>query len=177
MLVSEGIRRGDSAVDIAKRVERFLHPERAAFRTDKPYGTDGSFDAMRLARTEITRAHAQACLVAAQRNPYADVMNYRLSLRHPKVDICDDYAANSPYPLNGRVPLPVRDTHPMCLCTVAAGVTRSPADVTNEIRAALEEARQGNLPVAITPVQARQMLADMIGRELAQLILQGVIGL
>ncbi len=175
-ILADGIRQGMSAESIAKQLERFLRPDRADLRTDKPYGRDASYDAMRLARSEITRAHSQAALTSALRNPYVSHMNWRLSGSHPKPDICDDRAKGSPYPIAKKVPLPVQDSHPQCLCVVTPGVDKSPAQVSEEMRAALEEARVANLPPNITPVQAENMLIEMVGRELAKLVLQGVIG-
>lgn len=172
-LLAEAIREGRSAESIARRLEQFLVPGRAKVRTDKPYGTDASADAMRLARTEITRAHGEAARVAAVRNPYVEQMNFNLSHSHPRPDICDQLADGSPYPVDS-APIPGQDTHPHCLCYLTSLVAQSPAEVTEELRQAVSEAREVNWPPGMTPVQADQMLVELLGRELASLALQGV---
>lgn len=140
-LLLEGMRTGRSSLDMAKSLERFILPTRAVFRTSKPYGADASFDAMRLARTEITRAHSMASLAAGLGNPFVDGWDFALSARHPRFDICDKLATISmtgkrirdPYPITSPVPIPVRDTHPQCVLGdtrisyvgVIAGATQS----------------------------------------------------
>lgn len=64
LLLADGVHQGMSARNIAKLAEQFLIPGRAKLRTKRPYGTDGSFDAMRLARTEIARAGNQAAFMS-----------------------------------------------------------------------------------------------------------------
>lgn len=173
--VEEGIRTGDSAINIANAVEAMLRPDRQPIRTNKPYGTNVSFDAMRLARTEIQRAHAQAALVAARMNPYVEAMLYLLSAQHPKVDICDTFAAGGPnndgkYPLTGRVPMPVGDTHPQCICYLVSVVVQSVAAVTESLRLTLEESRQINLEPYLTPVQIEAFVSRLLGDKLGALL-------
>lgn len=114
LLIDEGIREGRSALAIANDLEDLLLPGRKLIRTDKPYGTDASFDAMRLARTEITRANAQADLTAANMNPFVESFDWVLSGSHPKADICDELAEGGPYPKSGSAQIP--PAHPFCLC-------------------------------------------------------------
>jgi hypothetical protein len=173
-LLAEAIREGMSATELARRLEQFLIPGRAKIRTDKPYGSDASFDAMRLARSEITRAHSAAALIAARTNPYVGSMDWRLSGSHPKPDICDDLEAGSPYAIEDYVPIPVADSHPNCLCVISPNVNRSQADVTAEIRQGLEDARAENIPPNITPADVISLLQDLVGRELAKLVIQGI---
>lgn len=113
-LLATGVQNGQSAVEIANLLERYVLPNRAPIRTRTPYGRDGSFDARRLARSEITLAHSRASLVSAGMNPFVQSMNYNLSISHPRYDICDPIAAGSPYAIE-TCPTPVLDTHPHCV--------------------------------------------------------------
>lgn len=173
LLMAEGIRNGDSAVRIAGRLEAFLNPSRRNVRTQKPYGRDGSFDAMRLARSEITLAHSRASKIAATTNPFVEGMNFVLSPSHPRVDICDPLAAGSPYPVE-EVPVPVLDTHPHCLCTLTPN--------TGDIQATVEDIRsmmeRGDRP-AMNPANPGAFLLALLGSTLFALVsdeVQGTLG-
>jgi hypothetical protein len=163
-IVSEGIRNGDTALDIAARLERFLRPDRAPLRTKRPYGTDASFDAMRLARSEVGRAFSWSTLVAARANPYVASMNYNLSPAHPKIDICDDLASGSPYPLDA-CPVPIESSHPHCLCYLTANV-RPLAEVNAELRAMMQ---RGENPPYNNPADYSAFIELLLGVVLAGL--------
>jgi hypothetical protein len=141
LLIDEGIREGRSAVDIARDLEVFLQPGRRLLRTDRPYGQDGSADALRLARTEITRAHAQADLMAAQLNPFVEQFDWVLSGSHPRADICDELAAGSPYDKGDDAQIP--PAHPHCLCYLRWHTVEDAQAVIDELKA--EAARQRSL--------------------------------
>lgn len=113
-LVEIGIRRGRSAMAIAQDLERALWPGRRPIRTTAPYNIDASFDAMRLARTEITRANAQADNAAANLNPFVGSYEVVLSGSHPRADVCDDEASGGPYSKDDTSHLP--PFHPHCIC-------------------------------------------------------------
>lgn len=113
-LLEEAIAEGRGAREIAKELEKFLQPGRALIRTRKPYGTNGSFDAMRLARTEITAAHSRAGWMAAQLNPFVSGYEVVLSPAHKCCDICDEIADGGPYDLADQSYLP--PFHPHCMC-------------------------------------------------------------
>jgi hypothetical protein len=166
-LLVDGIRRGRAARDIAREAEQFLRPDRAPFRTQRPYGTDASFDAMRLARTEISRAHAQAASLTASLNPYVTGIDYCLSASHPKFDICDGLASigmggdrlKEPYPIEGYYPMPVVSSHPQCLCRLQSVVTATPAQVTATLRSQM---LAGQAPPP-TPANPSGLLLLMLG--------------
>jgi hypothetical protein len=115
------IRNGTSALKMAKDLRPFLVPNEALKTTNMPYGTTVSYSGMRLGRTEIARAHTEASFAAAMANPYVTGMDWRLSARHPKFDICDGLATigmsgqrlKDPYPLES-APHVVEDSHPQC---------------------------------------------------------------
>jgi len=125
MLLEQAINEGMSSVKLAKLLEQFLIPGREFPLTNTPYGTSGSFNARRLARSEITLAHSRATLDAAANNPFVDKMFYNLSGSHGETDICDDYATESDarggFPVD-ECPTPIADTHPNCLCYLTQGV-------------------------------------------------------
>lgn len=164
-LIAEGIRQGRSAVEIANLAERFLRPDRRAFRTQKPYGQDGSYDALRLARTEITRANGQAHLVAAKMNPYVWGTVWNLSPSHPKTDICDDNAFMSPYGINDGIPQ--YPAHPHCLCYLTSRVD-DPVSVTEDLMRMMDAARDDLLPY-LTPAQIDAFTQQLLGPHLAAL--------
>jgi hypothetical protein len=88
-LLAYEIRTGTAAVDIAKMLEQYLIPGREKIRTRKPYGRDGSYDALRLARTEITAAAGRATMALAEANPFTNGMLWALSLSHPDGIDCE----------------------------------------------------------------------------------------
>ena len=81
--LEDGIAQGRGALSLSKDLEQFLHPGRQLKRTKTPYGTDASYDAMRLARTEISRAASQAHEIAARANPFVEKLRWKLSPQHP----------------------------------------------------------------------------------------------
>lgn len=93
-LLAYEIRNGTAAVDIEKQLVQYLVPGREKIRTRKPYGRDGSYDALRLARTEIAAASGRATMAAAEANPLVEGIGWRLSLMHPDgIDCnCEKYA-------------------------------------------------------------------------------------
>lgn len=120
-----GIVRGTSPVDVASRLEQFLTPtgaqarSRVVLRPGDELGT-GSYSARRLARTELTRARAQATVEVASRIPTTRGMKWNLSNRHPKTDQCDINATQDRYGLGSGVypltALPTLPSHPHDSC-------------------------------------------------------------
>jgi len=110
-LLAYHIRNGTSAVDIAKELEAFLKRERAGILTKKPYGRWGSYDARRLARTEITAALGRGTIAAAQANPFVEKIEWALSPnRTGEWDCnCEANAEASPYDVND---VPAYPDHP-----------------------------------------------------------------
>ena len=168
MYLEQAIAEGKSAMDMAEELQTFLKPGRALARTRMPYGTDASFDAMRLARTEITRAAGQAHEMSALVNPFVTHLGIRLSASHPEVDICDEAAAGGPYPKDDIPPQYLIGMHPHCLCTYYNVLTDNPDEAIAGARA---QTRQNALtPMAL--VLFVQFLLTGIGavkRELSPL--------
>ena len=140
-VIMQGVADGDSAWNLAKKLQQFLGAgegcprwtstrlygrtatDRAAGDTtgllsgDACDGTGVSYKALRLARTEIQKAHALATdkLLASQ--PWVEMEKCNLSAAHPEPDECDDVAqggdkSDGVYPV-GTIEYPL---HPNCFC-------------------------------------------------------------
>ena len=137
--IAQSIREGKGALRMSKELEQFMIPGRG-LRTKRPYGQNASFEAMRLARTETTRAHASAFEAASLANPFVTTVNIVLSRSHPKRDICDIAAAGSPYPKDDipeRYKIPL---HPHCLCHYTANVDEDIDDIVDRARERIKKA-------------------------------------
>jgi hypothetical protein len=139
--VYEGVAKGDSAWNIAKRLEEYLGParecprwtrtrlykltkkdiasgdRRGLYTGDECAGQGVSYNALRLARNEIQIAHHMATDAQFAGMTWVQQERILLSPAHPKCDICDDVVAggengNGIYPV-GTISLPL---HPQCLC-------------------------------------------------------------
>jgi hypothetical protein len=137
----KGIADGDSAWNIAKNLEEFLGAGQDCPRwtSTRLYGRtaseksagdttgllagndcDGrgvSYNALRLARTEIQKAHALATDKVLAAQPWVEQEQCHLSASHPEADECDDVISNGEkgegiYPV-GTIEYPL---HPHCFC-------------------------------------------------------------
>ncbi len=162
--LADEIAKGTSAADLAEKLEQFLLPNRRGITTRRPYGRTASYDAVRLARSEVARAHSAASVQSASSNPFVTGIDWALSGSHPKSDICDRLATigmggerlRSPYDPQ-EAPIVVQDSHPQCICNnrPATGDTRKAIDKLIADRAA------GNLALA-TPAQFRRYLRFLL---------------
>ena len=82
---------------------------------------DLCYEALRLARTEMTAAFGEGTIAAARVSPSYIGMKWVLSKSHPLTDICDDLAAHDEglgrgvYSPGDEPPMPA---HPNCICTL-----------------------------------------------------------
>jgi|WetSurMetagenome_2_1015567.scaffolds.fasta_scaffold72441_2 hypothetical protein len=140
-VVYEGVAKGDSAWNVAKKLEPFLGAgqdcprwgrsrlskltksdiaggDRTALYTgDACDGQGVAYNALRLARNEIQIAHHRMTDELMSRVPWIEKEQVHLSPAHPETDICDDVISNGEkgegiYPA-GEIQLPL---HPQCLC-------------------------------------------------------------
>lgn len=158
----EGIRRGESHQDLAKRLERYLNPEYAPLEymadgrivrknmTAKPSGPHfghGSTYARQLARTEINRVHGESTKDRARDVPGANGIKWRLSAQHPEYDICDEHATLDLFELGpGVYPIdqvPRFPAHPNCICSLVTQ-HRDRDEVRQEIIAKYRARAQAN---------------------------------
>jgi hypothetical protein len=139
--LQEAIAEGKGAREMAKELEPFLQPGRALKRTNKPYGTTASFDAMRLARTEITAAHSHGARMAAEQNPFVVGADWvRSSSRLLcKSGICDALEAGSPYPLD-KLPHIPGSSHSHCMCRYRWRFSDDISGIVVQLRANLQAA-------------------------------------
>jgi hypothetical protein len=169
--LSDNIRQGRKTLAMSRDLEGFLLPGRVGRRTRRPYGRDASSDAMRLARTEVSHAHAQMTLVASRANPYVSGIDWALSYQHPRFDVCDGLATlgmtgqrlREPYPL---MAAPVPPAHPHCLCNARPAVTKRPDEVSAELR----QAMQGNDRNPYRTPLDDAFVPDVLGRILFALL-------
>jgi hypothetical protein len=152
-MLEDAIARGRGSLSLARDLERFLHPGRQLKRTRAPYGTDASYDAMRLARTEISRAAAQAHEVSARANPFVERLRWKLSPQHPCCDICDNYA-DKEYELDS---LPTQPAHPHCMCYWENVLIENRDEVLAQAREEIRAARQAATVIA-TPLLVDEFL-------------------
>jgi hypothetical protein len=162
LFIERSVAEGRGALAISRDLETFLAPGRQLQRTSAPYGTDASYNAMRLARTEIARAHANAAEVSAAQNPFVHGMKVRLSGSHPKTDICDEAAGAGPWPKDAlpdeyKVPL-----HPHCLCTYQYVMAENPASILDAFRDDIRRER-AELIDLIGPTQIERFLQFLLG--------------
>jgi len=123
--LNDAIRAGKGSLTISREVEKFLNPGQLLPQTNKPYGRNVSYNAMRLARTEISSAYNRAAYEAARLNPYISRYYPVLSRQHPEYDICDDIIAMGPFELEDSTGVP--PFHPNCLCRIEYEVVEDEA--------------------------------------------------
>ena len=104
-LINETLASGLNARDFAKRARDWFNP-------NTPGGV--RYAAMRLARTEINNSfHAMSAQKYAE-TPWIPKVDWNLSGSHPKKDLCNELAEESPYDSEE---VPARP-HPQCMCNI-----------------------------------------------------------
>lgn len=168
-LMIDAIAEGRSARDIARRVEQYLTPGREKIRTNRPYGSDASYDAMRLARTEIARAANNAAYISSYMNPYVEQMDViRSANGSRKCPICPQHATISfggerlrpPYSIHAMNNAPY---HPHCMCRAQAVPADDVGTVENRLRRMVEASRQTNLVPFVNPTDAEAFTQRLLG--------------
>jgi len=106
-LINETLASGLNAKEFAKRARDWFNP-------NTPGGV--RYAAMRLARTEINNAFHSMSAQKYADTPWIDEVEWNLSKSHPKPDICNTYAKESPYD-SKRVPA---RPHPQCMCYITS---------------------------------------------------------
>lgn len=166
-LLNQHIGLGTSAVDLAKLLEAYLWPAASNITTKTPYGTVGSYWARRLARTEITAAAGRAVVNSSIANPFVTAIDWRLSGSHKDYDICDENAANGPYPPENVPPYPA---HPHDTCSLIPKTDIDSkalnAQLRREIQAAKREYMRGMF-------QPDWLLAALLGGYLLKTLFRG----
>lgn len=128
-IITNAMSDGKSAKDVAKMIEQYIKPTsskvrpfdeyRKRFGRPKSFTPKGvpagsvQFNAMRIARTEMSHIARTATLDFYENREWVTGYSWNLSNRHPEYDICDEYASKT-YDTRNDVPEP----HPQCLCDV-----------------------------------------------------------
>ena len=122
-IVEDAVARGQDSRKTARQVQQYLQPgvwkaHKLETRRRLGVGTDVSYQAMRLARTEMNNAFHEGMIAANQHSPGYRGIYWRLSAQHVVRDICTDMAADLSHGEPGFYPKgkePVRP-HPNCQC-------------------------------------------------------------
>lgn len=174
-LLAQGLRDGQSALSLANALEAYLVPGREGIRTLRPYGPEympggASYDAMRLARTEYSRAFNQAAFVSSYLNPYVSGGDWALSASHPRYDVCDQLATigmgggriREPYSFEGAQ---IPPAHPLCLCIWLAFLADNPRIVSERLRTVMNG---GTYRPSVTPAKAESLIEILVGNQLVR---------
>lgn len=130
-ILAEAVATGQSAIDTARLLQQYVHKDAITLVQDYPdmmkrlqgrIPNDISYEALRLARSETSKAYWEGVVESSRNSPSYLGTKWILSRSHPVADICDVYAAHdeglgigvySP----GSEP---RYPHPNCVCTIVA---------------------------------------------------------
>ena len=125
-IVQAGI--GEDAVKVARALEMYVKQGKTAACLQFPNMMErmGSrvpenldYNALRLARTELTAAYGAATVGAAQASPAISKLKWVLSSGHPREDICDTYAEGGDgHGVYDAGRCPNYPAHPNCLCNL-----------------------------------------------------------
>lgn len=176
-LLARGIRTGQASLNLSAALEAYLLPGRSGIRTLKPYGAryqpgGASFDAMRLARTEISHAFNESALISAQMNPFVDRIDVARSANgDPTCTICPQHATIGISGERIRPPYSVYSArigpfHPHCMCHVRPVVVEDTAAVIADLRALMESGED----IYLNPADDWGFLIWLIGPVLAELL-------
>ena len=129
-LIQESVAIGQDAVKTARMLQQYVRQGAQTLAKDYPnmmkrmkgrIPGNISYEALRLARTEMTAAFGEGTIAAARVSPSYIGMKWVLSHSHPMVDICDTLAEHDEglgrgvYSPGDEPPYPA---HPNCICTL-----------------------------------------------------------
>ena len=125
-IVTAGI--GEDAVKVARALETYVKQGAAVTAAHFPgmmkrmgsrVPENIDYNALRLARTELTAAYGEATIGAAKASPAIKKVRWVLSNTHPRTDICDAYASGGDgHGVYDAKDCPLSPAHPNCLCTI-----------------------------------------------------------
>ncbi len=98
----------------------------------------GAYEAMRLARTEVSAAMNRADSAAAQMNPFVATYSFFTAPQHQCCDVCDEVQEGSPYPKDDVAHLPPQ--HPNCICGIVWNTVQDIKGVVSNLRQQIEQA-------------------------------------
>lgn len=128
-IIQEAVATGQDAVKTARMLQQYVRQGKSTLAANYPnmmermggrIPKDICYEALRLARTEMTAAFGEGTLAAARMSPSYIGMKYVLSHNHPMPDICDNITSANLYGLGPGVYPPGEEPpypfHPSCLC-------------------------------------------------------------
>ena len=146
-LLTTGVATGENCVTVARAMEKYIKKSRTSFAEGYPnmmermqgsIPKDISYEALRLARTEMTSAFGMGVTKSASLNPSNKGVRFILSASHPEYDICDVHCNLDDYGLGpGGYPLdeaPDYPFHPNCLC-IMTQINEEPDDFLARLKA------------------------------------------
>lgn len=141
-----GVAEGEDCVTVAKALEKYIKKGKGGLSENYPgmlarmkrVPKDLKYEALRLARTEMTSAYGMGTMKSATMNPANKGIQFILSDSHPEYDICDDICNADNYGLGpGAYPLdeaPDYPFHPNCLC-IKTQLNEDPGTIIERLRA------------------------------------------
>jgi hypothetical protein len=129
-MIQEAVATGQDAVKTARMLQQYVRQGKSTLAANYPnmmermagwLPGDICYEALRLARTEMTAAFGEGTVSAAQVSPSYQGMKWVLSHSHPVVDMCDTLAEHDEglgrgvYSPGDEPPYPA---HPNCLCAL-----------------------------------------------------------
>ena len=170
--------RGDDAFRAAQRMAGEIDRDAIAAASPAKLGGNirdlmvgrGSalYQAQRVARTELNRAHGTAYMAGAESTPGCVGTRFLLSPRHPEPDICDVHATANLFGLGKGVYPPGQNPWPAHPNTLSYVVAVFEDDVTEEDRAGVET--QDQATARITPQRYNQDMPNEHSNKAEQLI-------
>lgn len=146
-ILTSGVATGEDCVTVARALEKYVKNGKTTFAKDYPnmmarmggrVPEDISYEALRLARTEMTSAYGMGTMKSATLNPVNRGVRFILSASHPEYDICDIHCGLDDYGLGqGGYPIdsaPDYPFHPNCLC-IMTQINEDPATLLDRLRA------------------------------------------
>lgn len=145
-ILTTGVATGEDCVTVARALERYVKNGRGSLAENYPnmmermqgrVPKDISYEALRLARTEMTSAFGMGTMKSSSLNPANQGVRFILSASHPEYDICDVHCNLDEYGLGpGGYPLdeaPDYPFHPNCLC-IMTQINEEPEDLLARLK-------------------------------------------
>ncbi|BDR81031.1 hypothetical protein [Clostridium tetani] len=145
-IIQGAVAQGQDCVKTARALERYVLKGKRTLSEEYPgmmarmrsrVPEDISYEALRLARTEMTAAYGEATISAGMVSPSCNGIKFILSSSHPKPDICDDITGVDNYGLGtGVYPIdesPSYPFHPNCLC-ITTTVNEQPEQFVERLK-------------------------------------------
>lgn len=145
-IIQSAVAEGQDCTKTARALEKYVLKGKRTLAEEYPgmmarmgsrIPSDISYEALRLARTEMTAAYGEAIVSAGMVSPSCNGIKFILSSSHPKPDICDDITGLDKYGLGiGVYPIdeaPNYPFHPNCLC-ITTTVNEQPEQFVERLK-------------------------------------------